>query len=241
MSSQLTPQDTREVTAAGRTYLVYDPVPSLLKEERKRTLRKVNQTTTQMLQDDVNLESASSVEGTDPADAVNSFLASRPNPREGTRGTRDGFYGVYLPKSIPILGFMPTPSQIDSFVKSRDCKPGGQAAYFRAIRAFFNWLYSPVSGFNFKREDNPIHVGGEWLKCPRVPDQDLRPRPRRPWWFFSPKPGTFVTKRSSPPTSRAGQGSQRLPKFMSLIFSGTNGRSGLSPKAAMKFTTPFTR
>ena len=31
-------QDTRELTVAGRTYLVHDPVPSLLKEERQRTI-----------------------------------------------------------------------------------------------------------------------------------------------------------------------------------------------------------
>ncbi len=104
------------------------------------------------------------------ADVLSRFLASRPKPREGTRGTRDGFYGVYLPKSIPILGLRPTPSQIDSFVKSRDCKPGGQAAYFRAIRAFFNWLHSPASDYSsFKPEDNPV----QWLKCPKVPEQDL--------------------------------------------------------------------
>jgi len=44
MSSQLTPQDTlREVPVAGRTYLVYDPIPSLLAEERQRTVEELAQ------------------------------------------------------------------------------------------------------------------------------------------------------------------------------------------------------
>jgi len=52
-------------------------------------------------------------------------------------------------------------------VTTRQCSPGGQHAYFRAMRAFFNWLYSPASGFNFKPEDNPVR----WIKPPKVPSK----------------------------------------------------------------------
>jgi len=93
------------------------------------------------------------------SDAVESFLKSR------APGRTQEFYRCYLTKSVPALGLNPKPAEIHSFVTTRQCSPGGQHAYFRAIRAFFNWLYSPASGFNFKPEDNPIR----WIKPPKVP------------------------------------------------------------------------
>jgi len=109
------------------------------------------------------------------------FLRSVDSPREGSRGTRDGFYGVYLPKALPVLGLRPTPFHIDSFIKSladpdrkpKPCSPGGQKAYFGALRAFYNWLYSKRSPYeNFKPEDNPFHRDNG-LKPPDVPNRYL--------------------------------------------------------------------
>lgn len=94
------------------------------------------------------------------SDVIESFLESR-SPGQ----TRDRFYKVYLPKSIPRLGLRPKPSDIVAFENNLECSPGGKAAYHRALRAFYNWLYSPASGYRFHQDDNPIR----WTKTPKVP------------------------------------------------------------------------
>lgn len=149
-------QDTRELTVAGRTYLVHDPIPSMLKEERKRTLREINQTTTQMLQE----QSAQRSSADPPIDVVlNEFIDS--HEKEETR-----FYKVYLPKSVPILGLRPTPRAIIEFRNSLKCSPGGKNAYLRALKAFYKWLYSPESGYDFRPSENPS-IGLKPLKVPK--------------------------------------------------------------------------
>jgi len=97
----------------------------------------------------------------DPAEAIAQFLESRP---AGTSKETIRFYRGYLYRSIPILGLKPTPADINKFVDSRKCKPGGKHAYFRAVRAFYNWLFSPASGYPLKEADNPM----KWLKPPKV-------------------------------------------------------------------------
>lgn len=42
---------------------------------------------------------------------------------------------------------------------------GGKYGYFKDIRAFYNWLYSPRSGFPFSPEDNPV----TWVDAPKRP------------------------------------------------------------------------
>jgi len=42
---------------------------------------------------------------------------------------------------------------------------GGKYGYFKCLRAFYNWLYSPSSAFKFKPEDNPIL----WVDAPKRP------------------------------------------------------------------------
>jgi len=63
------------------------------------------------------------------------------------------------------LGLTPTPSVINAFLNSLTCSLGGKHAYFRAIRAFYNWLYCPKSGFDIKSKENPII----WVEAPKVP------------------------------------------------------------------------
>jgi site-specific recombinase XerD len=36
------------------------------------------------------------------------------------------------------------------------CSNGGKHGYYRALRAFYNWLYSPKSGYHLNSQDNPI-------------------------------------------------------------------------------------
>ncbi|OGO01291.1 MAG: hypothetical protein A2Y72_01400, partial [Chloroflexi bacterium RBG_13_53_26] len=88
-----------------------------------------------------------------PYEVIEAFLNSR---REGASlGTLE-FYGKYLSKSIPVLGVTPSARAIGKYLDSLSCTMGGKHAYFRAISVFYNWLYSPRSGFAFIGRENPI-------------------------------------------------------------------------------------
>ncbi len=94
---------------------------------------------------------------------VELFLESR---RDGLSSrTIDGFYRCYLEKAVPVLGLNPTPAKITHFINSLECSAGGRHAYFRALRVFYNWLYSPKSGYDYRKEDNPI----TWVDAPKTP------------------------------------------------------------------------
>ena len=84
--------------------------------------------------------------------AIDSFLHSR---REGTATGTLEFYSKYLTKAIPILGLTPAPTKIVKYLDSLQCSVGGKHAYFRAISVFYNWAYSPRSGFKLTG-DNPV-------------------------------------------------------------------------------------
>jgi len=119
-------------------------------------------------------------------EALAAFLKSRKPPREGHRGTREGYYTVYLPPALAILGLRPTPAQVMDYINSlsnpdrkpKPMAPGGQAACFRALKAFFNWLHSSLSTWGgrhgaFKPDDsNPFHKDNN-LKPPDVPKRLL--------------------------------------------------------------------
>jgi site-specific recombinase XerD len=95
--------------------------------------------------------------------AIRLFLESR---QQGlSPGTIDGFYRKYLSKAVPVLGLTPATKAVNSFLSSLACSPGGKHAYFRALRAFYNWLYSPRSGFDMKGKENPMR----WVDAPKVP------------------------------------------------------------------------
>ena len=95
------------------------------------------------------------------------FLESR---RDGlSPNTIDGFYRMYLAKAIPCLGLSPTPAKINAYINSLPCSQAGKHAYFRAMRAFYRWLYSPRSGFNLETQTNPM----QWVDAPKVPKRIL--------------------------------------------------------------------
>jgi integrase/recombinase XerC len=95
--------------------------------------------------------------------AIDLFLDSR---REGlSPRTINDFYKQYLTRAVPVLGLTPTPAKINAFLRSLTCSEGGKHAYFRALRVFYRWLYSPKSGFGFEERDNPI----KWVSPPKVP------------------------------------------------------------------------
>ena len=84
---------------------------------------------------------------------VSNFLKSR---RQGLSTKTIKFYNGYLNRSISVIGIHVTGQDITHFLNSLQCSGGGKHAYFRALRAFYRWLYSPRSGFNLKAEDNPM-------------------------------------------------------------------------------------
>ena len=45
---------------------------------------------------------------------------------------------------------------IQNFLYNLECSNGGKHAYYRALRAFYNWLYSPKSSYHLNPQDNPI-------------------------------------------------------------------------------------
>ena len=99
------------------------------------------------------------------SDALNKFLTFS-QIEDSTRG----FYSSLLSKALPALGLTPKPEEIVNFRDNLKCKPGGKASYHRAMRAFYNWLYSPASGYSqFRPEENPIR----FLKAPKVPKRKM--------------------------------------------------------------------
>lgn len=87
--------------------------------------------------------------------AIDLFIESRQN---GICPNTVTFYRKYLAKAIPALGLNPTPRQLNAYIDSLPCSLGGKHAYYRAISVFYNWLYSPKSGFNHGGNRNPIHL-----------------------------------------------------------------------------------
>ena len=85
--------------------------------------------------------------------AIRRFLESR---AEGTSPGTITFHRKYLNKSVPQLGLSPSPRRIDHFPNSLCCSVGGKHAYHRAMRVFYNWLYSPRSRFSLDPRDNPM-------------------------------------------------------------------------------------
>jgi len=77
------------------------------------------------------------------------------------------FYKVYLPKCFPPLTLTSKPPEINKFIQSLPCSPGGQNAYVRVLRAFFKWVYSPKSGLGLRYEDCP----SPWIEHLRVPER----------------------------------------------------------------------
>ncbi|MFC1934918.1 tyrosine-type recombinase/integrase [Chloroflexota bacterium] len=63
------------------------------------------------------------------------------------------------------MGLRPATKGINAYLKSLTCSLGGKYDYFKCIRAFYNWLYSPSSGFKFRPEDNPVL----WVDAPKRP------------------------------------------------------------------------
>jgi site-specific recombinase XerD len=95
-------------------------------------------------------------------DVLVKFLESR---RPGTAPGTIRDYRITLGKSLPKLGLAPTAQRINDFLLNLTCTLGGKYGYFKCIRAFYNWLYSPRADFGFKSENNPV----TWVEAPKRP------------------------------------------------------------------------
>ena len=59
--------------------------------------------------------------------------------------------------------------EIKQFIDNLTCSNGGRHAYYRALRAFYNWLYSAKSGYDLKPQNNPILI----VDAPKVEKEIL--------------------------------------------------------------------
>ncbi|MFC1919979.1 hypothetical protein ACFLWX_04230 [Chloroflexota bacterium] len=94
--------------------------------------------------------------------ALESFIKSR---REGISPNTIKDYRMALTKALRVLGLTPSTADINDYLKHMSYSLGGKYCYFKNIRAFYNWLYSPRSGWNYRPEANPV----TWVDAPKRP------------------------------------------------------------------------
>jgi len=86
---------------------------------------------------------------------VSKFLKSR---RQGLSPGTIHHYQAYLTRASTVVGINITGLDITYFLRSLECSGGGRHAYYRVLRTFYNWLYSPRSGYKLNPQDNPILI-----------------------------------------------------------------------------------
>ena len=97
---------------------------------------------------------------------LNRFLSSR---RQGLSPRTLKFYKGYLTRAALVFGPDVTGQDISNFLNSLLCSNGGKHSYFRALRAFYNWFYSPRSGYGLSPQDNPMLI----VDAPKVESRIL--------------------------------------------------------------------
>jgi site-specific recombinase XerD len=94
--------------------------------------------------------------------ALEAFIRSRkadisPNTIKDYRG--------HLSRALPKLGLTPSTKDIDNYIFNLSCSIGGKFDYFKNLSGFYNWLYSPASGYGLENKINPI----KWAHKPSRP------------------------------------------------------------------------
>lgn len=92
---------------------------------------------------------------------VSKFIKSR---RQGLSPHTISYCERYLARTNAVIGAHVTAQHISYFIESLECTSGGKHAYYRALRAFYNWMYSKKSGYGFNSQDNPILL----IESPKV-------------------------------------------------------------------------
>ena len=95
-------------------------------------------------------------------DYVGLFIKSR---GEGLSIHTIEFYRLTLNKAVHITTPKAKPSQVNSYLRAVPGNGGNKHAHFRALRAFFHWLYSPKSGMKLNPQENPML----YVDAPKVP------------------------------------------------------------------------
>jgi site-specific recombinase XerD len=101
-------------------------------------------------------------ENASPNELIERFIESRPSGLSPL--TIHKSYRLYLRRSSEVVGFNVTGRDVQRFINSRQCSNGGKHAYFRNLKVFYNWLYSPKSGFGLSSQDNPMLI----VEAPKV-------------------------------------------------------------------------
>jgi len=86
-------------------------------------------------------------------DYVDMFFKSR---CQGLSHRTLQFYSSILAAAYDVTRPGTSPSRINAYLKSLNGNMGNKHAHYRALRAFYNWLYSPRASVGLKLQDNPI-------------------------------------------------------------------------------------
>jgi site-specific recombinase XerD len=97
---------------------------------------------------------------------VSNFINSR---REGLSNLSIKNYKSNLNRAKSVIGTTVTGQQVSLFIRSLKCSGGGKHAYFRVLKTFYNWLYSPKSGYDLNPHSNPILL----VDAPKVENKIL--------------------------------------------------------------------
>ena len=68
------------------------------------------------------------------------------------------YYEKTLGLAGAVVGIDARGQDIGQFLDALQCSNGGKHAYYRALRCFYNWLYSPKSGMKLNPQDNPMSL-----------------------------------------------------------------------------------
>jgi len=84
---------------------------------------------------------------------LTNFLNSR---KQGISPQTTKFYKGYLTRAISVIGLHTTHNHINSFLTSLNCSLGGKHAYYRSLKTYYKWLYSPRASLGLNYQDNPM-------------------------------------------------------------------------------------
>jgi len=98
---------------------------------------------------------------------LSDFIKSR---RQGLSPRTIDFYKRMLTNASSVLGIDISGQDIQHFLNNLQCTNGGRHGYYRALRTFYRWLYSPRSGYKLNPQDNPILL----VEAPKV-DKKILP------------------------------------------------------------------
>ena len=83
---------------------------------------------------------------------LSKFLKSR---RQGLSHRTLQFYERMLTLASSVIGLDVKHQDVQRFLDSLNCSNGGKHGYYRCLRCFYRWLYSPKSGYDLSLQDNP--------------------------------------------------------------------------------------